>query len=261
MTGSRIPRLAELVFEGRNKDYGAFFLQKKYPRYLLISVLSGIVIVSLLVLIPFFYFYFEPVPFSNGDFIYDVEYYSMAVPPDDEINQLAQAFSRPVQESPQVPVVNDSIKPEEEKPIEEPPDDKQEVENAKKDSAAKAGGSGLGSGVGDDTGLAANIDVHPRFPGGDEARLNFLRQFIRYPDEALKKKIQGVVTVTFVVEPDGSLSRVDVVNRLGGGCDEEAMRVTKTMPRWEPAKRNGKSVRVVLRMHIVFQIPGQPRPR
>ncbi|MCX6280062.1 MAG: TonB family protein [Bacteroidetes bacterium] len=261
MMGDRKPSLTELVFEGRNKAYGAYYLRKKYFRNLLTSLLTGLLIIGLLVLLPFLYYVFEPPPLIDSDFMYEVEYYSMNMPPADEINKLANVYSKPIEESSQVPVVSDSIKPEEEKPIEEPPEQKQAVENAKEDSAAKAGGSGLGSGVGDDTGLASNIDVYPRFPGGDEARLWFLRKNIRYPDDALKNKIQGVVMVVFVVELDGSLSRVDVVNRLGGGCDEEAIRVTKTMPPWEPGKRNGQKVRVIVRMPIVFRIPGQPKLR
>jgi protein TonB len=261
MKGFGIPSLTDLAFEGRNKDYGAYFLIKKYHRHLLISAITGVGVVILLVFIPFFYYVFEPVPIIDADFMYEVEYYSMNMPPDDELNKLAQTFSKPIVEIPRAPVVTDSIVAEEEKPLEELPKEKQEVENPKEDSTAKEGGSGLGEGSGDDTGLATSIDVYPRFPGGDQARLYYLRQHIRYPEDALKKVIQGVVMVVFVVELDGTLSRVDVVNRLGGGCDEEAIRVTKTMPRWEPGKRNGRSVRVMVRMPIVFRIPGKPNPR
>jgi protein TonB len=63
--------------------------------------------------------------------------------------------------------------------------------------------------------------------------------------------------VVFVVEVDGSVSNVNVVNRIGGGCDEEAIRVAREMPRWEPGKRNGRAVRVMVRMPIVFRIPGK----
>jgi protein TonB len=257
MKRERAPGLTDLAFEGRNKEYGAFYIRKKYKRYLLISVICGLLVLSAIVFTPFFYYLFEPVPVIDGDFMYEVEYYSMAPPPDDEMDKLIQAFARPLQETLQVPVVSDSVAPEEEKPEKEIVEEKQEPENVKEDSMALKGGSGMGTGIGEDTGLASSVDVYPRFPGGDEARLYFLRKYIRYPEEALKKKIQGVVMVVFVVELDGSLSRVDVVNRLGGGCDEEAIRVTQTMPRWEPGKRNGRAVRVMVRMPIVFRIPGQ----
>ncbi len=259
MRRERAPGLTDLAFEGRNKEYGAFYIRKKYKRYLLVSVLCGLFVLLVVVFIPFFYYLFEPVPLIDGDFMYEVEYYSMSAPPDDEMNKLIQSFARPVPETNQIPVVSDSVVPEE-KPREEVEEEKQEPENAKVDSMAMKGGSGMGTGIGEDTGIASNFDVYPRFPGGDEARLYFLRKFIRYPEDALKKKIQGVVMVVFIVELDGSLSRVDVVNRLGGGCDEEAIRVTQTMPRWEPGKRNGKAVRVMVRMPIVFRIPGQGKP-
>lgn len=251
----KIPGLDDLAFEGRNKDYGAYEFRKKYPRYLLISLLSGTFIVLLSVLIPWIYYYFEPVPLIEGDLMFEVEYYSMSPPPDDQMNKLALALSKPAPEEPQIPVVKDSIT-EKQDPVEEPPEQKQENEKAKIDSSANPGGSGLGDGKGDDTGLATAIDVYPRYPGGDESRLYYLRKQIRYPDAALKNAIQGVVMVVFIVETDGTLSNIDVTKRIGAGCDEEAMRVTKEMPRWDPGKRNGRAVRVMVRMPIVFRIPG-----
>ena len=255
MTGTRIPNLDELAFEGRNKDYGAFELRRKYYRYLLVAAIVGSSIVSLLVLIPCLYFYFEPVPLIEGDMMYQVEYYDMSAPPDAD-PKLAQALSRPLPEEPQVPVVTDSVKPKEEKPVEDPPEQKKEVENAKVDSAAQPGGSGLGKGTGDDSGLTSAIDVYPRFPGGDEARLYFLRKNTHYPETAIKTLVQGVVMVVFIVEVDGTLSNVKVLQKIGGGCDEEAVRVTREMPHWDPGKRNGRAVRVLVRMPIVFRLPG-----
>ena len=257
MTSDRIPGLDELAFEGRNKAYGAYYLRKRYIRYLMISLVSGIIIVTLVVFISWFYYYFEPIPLIEGDLMYEVEYYSMSPPPDDETNKLVQSFSKPEQEIEQVPVVTDSIIPEKQKPVVEKVIEKPEERNTNTDSAAKPGGSGLGKGIGDDTGLATSIDVYPRYPGGDETRLYYLRKQVRYPDAAIKAVVQGVVMVVFVVEIDGSLSHIEVANRIGGGCDEEAIRVTREMPRWEPGKRNGRAVRVMVRMPIVFRIPGK----
>ena len=258
MKRDRQPELIDLAFEGRNKDYGAYDLRTKYPRYLLVSVIAGILIVSLVFIIPWLYYYFEPVPLIEGEMMYDVEYYTMSAPPDDEMNKLAQALSQPLPELAKIPVVSDSIIPQEEKVKDTPPVEEPVNEKAKVDSTANQGGSGLGSGIGDDTGLATAIDVFPRYPGGDESRLYYLRKNIRYPETALKGVIQGVVMVVFIVEPDGTLSNVEVAKRIGGGCDEEAIRVTKEMPRWEPGKRNGRAVRVMVRMPIVFRIPGRP---
>ncbi len=253
----KIPGLDELAFEGRNKAYGAYYLRKKYHRFLLISLLSGILIVSLAVFISWFSYYFEPLPLVEGDMMYQVEYYNMSPPPDEDANKLAQAFAKPVPQIEQIPVVTDSVQPEKQKPVEDPPVEKPDDPKLNTDSAAKPGSSGLGKGIGDDTGLATSIDVYPRYPGGDESRLYYLRKQVRYPEQALKALIQGVVMVVFVVEIDGSVSHIDVAKRIGGGCDEEAIRVTREMPRWEPGKRSGRAVRVMVRMPIVFRIPGK----
>ena len=109
------------------------------------------------------------------------------------------------------------------------------------DSSAKPGGSGQGKGIGEEAGPNSAIDVYPRFPGGDEARLYYLRLHVRYPEAAMKSLVQGVVMVVFIVEADGTVSSVEVPKKIGGGCDEEAIRVTKEMPRWEPGKRKGRA--------------------
>ncbi|MCK9421713.1 MAG: TonB family protein [Bacteroidales bacterium] len=259
MIVDRTKSLNDLAFEGRNKAYGAYYLRKMYTRYLGLSLGLGIIVLLLVVLLPFFYYYFEPVPLIEGDIMYDVEYYGMIPPPDEELNRMVQALSRPVQEVEQTPVVTDSVKPDESKPREILTEHEEIKEDQNKiDSLTKPGGSILGTGTGDDTGLATIIDVYPRFPGGDEARLYYLRQHVRYPEIALRGKIQGVVLVLFIIETDGSVSNVDVSKRIGGGCDEEAIRVTKEMPRWEPGKRTGRAVRVMVRMPIVFRMPGKP---
>jgi protein TonB len=181
----------------------------------------------------------------------------MSAPPEDDMNKIARSFAKPVPEVEQAPVVTDSVIPEKVVPKEEKPEEKPEDMAVNKDTAAVEGGSGLGTGVGTDTGIASAVDVFPRYPGGDESRLYFLRKNVRYPDGAIKALVQGVVMVVFVVEVDGSISNVSVAKRIGGGCDEEAIRVTKEMPRWEPGKRNGRAVRVMVRMPIVFRIPGK----
>ena len=211
--------LDELAFKGRNKAYGAYDMRRKYIRTLLISTIIGMFVVILFVLTPWVYFYFEPVQLNEGDVVYEVEYYDMSPPPDQDLNKLAQSLSQPIPDEPQVPVVKDTVIPEKEKPVENPPEEKKETPVVKADSAGKPGGAGA-EGTGDETGLYTAIDVYPRFPGGDEARLYFLRQHIRYPEAALKNQIQGVVMVVFVVELDGSVSNVTVTQKVGGGCDE-----------------------------------------
>lgn len=98
------------------------------------------------------------------------------------------------------------------------------------------------------------VEDMPTFPGGDEARIRFLAENIRYPQMARESGIQGTVFVTFVVERDGSVTDVRVLRGIGGGCDEEAVRVIKSMPKWNPGKQRGRAVRVQFNMPIRFTL-------
>ncbi len=98
------------------------------------------------------------------------------------------------------------------------------------------------------------VDDMPSFPGGDEARIRFITENIKYPELARKKGIQGRVFVTFVIEKDGQISNVKVIRGIGSGCDEEAVRVISMMPKWKPGMQNGKTVRVQFNMPIKFAL-------
>ncbi len=99
-----------------------------------------------------------------------------------------------------------------------------------------------------------NVEVLPSFPGGLEAFGKFLGQNLRYPDVAKKVNIQGRVFCQFVVEKDGSLTNINVVRGIGGGCDEEAVRVLAISPKWMPGKQNGEVVRVSYTIPIFFSL-------
>lgn len=98
------------------------------------------------------------------------------------------------------------------------------------------------------------VDTPPFFPGGDDARIQFLSENINYPDSARIKGIEGTVLATFVVERDGTLSDVKILKGIGGGCDEEVLRVIKAMPRWNPGIQRGKPVRVQFNMPLKFSL-------
>ena len=102
------------------------------------------------------------------------------------------------------------------------------------------------------------VDVMPEFPGGVNALISHVGQNVIYPAEAMEKEIQGRVFVGFVVEKDGSISNVKVLKGIGGGCDEEAVRVISSMPKWKPGKQKGKPVRVNYQIPIVFKL-GNPQ--
>ena len=94
----------------------------------------------------------------------------------------------------------------------------------------------------------------PKFPGGEQAMIKFVAENINYPQEAKDKEIAGRVFVSFVVEKDGSVDEVKVMRGIGGGCDEEVVRVVKAMPKWKPGKQAGKPVRVNYMMPFNFKL-------
>lgn len=106
----------------------------------------------------------------------------------------------------------------------------------------------------DKNGVYPVVEQQPEYTGGDEARIKFMVENIKYPEEAKKAGIQGKVFVTFVIQADGAVTDVKVLRGIGGGCDEEAVRVVKMMPNWIPGKEQGKNVAVQFNLPIKFRL-------
>jgi protein TonB len=98
------------------------------------------------------------------------------------------------------------------------------------------------------------VEDPPQFPGGEEELFKYLGKSIQYPPMAKDAGVSGVVYVTFVVNEDGSISDVEVLRGIGAGCDKEAIRVVKNMPKWKPGKQRGKSVKVQFNLPIRFTL-------
>jgi periplasmic protein TonB len=98
------------------------------------------------------------------------------------------------------------------------------------------------------------VESMPEFPGGEAALHQYLAENIKYPQMAKESGIQGRVFVTFVVERDGKVTDVKVLRGIGGGCDEEAIRVVQNMPKWAPGKQRGKPVRVQFNLPVKFTL-------
>ncbi len=100
--------------------------------------------------------------------------------------------------------------------------------------------------------LKTNIETMPSFPGGQEEMYRFIFTNIKYPVQARKKNISGTVILQYIVAKDGDLENVKVVRGIGGGCDEEAMRVVNLMPKWNPGVSDGIPVDVTFTLPIKF---------
>ena len=98
------------------------------------------------------------------------------------------------------------------------------------------------------------VEKAPVYSGGMNALINFLATNIEYPEEAKEKGIQGRVFLNFIVEKDGSIDSVKVLHGIGGGCDEEAVRVVSSMPNWSPGIQRDQPVRVSYNLPIKFTL-------
>lgn len=98
------------------------------------------------------------------------------------------------------------------------------------------------------------VEKKPEFPGGQSAMLKFMYDNIIYPEIARENGIMGVVVIKFVVEKDGSISGAEIVKDVGGGCGAEAMRVLTTMPNWNPGIQNQIPVRASFILPIKFEL-------
>ena len=98
------------------------------------------------------------------------------------------------------------------------------------------------------------VEEMPHFPGGPAALQAFLSSNTKYPVVAQENGVQGRVIVSFVVERDGSITDVKVVRSVDPSLDREATRVVKSMPRWSPGKQNGSAVRVKYTVPVVFRL-------
>jgi protein TonB len=246
----------EIVFENRNKEYGAYALRTAYKKRMTIAVSISLTVLLLAVTFPLIAGYMNKTRYVKigGDdiTIFDVPPETDAPPPPPppppppEVLEQKVRFTAPV-------VVSDSIDnndalnqdiignnqntpppPEDTLVVIEKPDDIKIIEIKPPPFIV--------------------VEEMPNYPGGDEARIKFISENVVYPVIARESNTQGTVYVTFVVEADGSITEVKILRGIGSGCDEEAMRVVKMMPKWNAGRQSGKSVRVQFNLPIKFTL-------
>lgn len=246
----------EIVFRNRNKEYGAYEMRKKYNRFMTRSLIISCTILVLSVLIPFLIF--KQTYSANEEKTVTAEMTNMDKPKEDNappppppppeatVEQKAK-FVAPVvvtdttettdinQDDLNQTTVNTNVNT----------DDEIVVDDSDKDKVIEEVV---------ETPIFTVVEEMPSFPGGDEARIKFLTENIKYPQMAKESGIQGTVYVTFVVDEKGRVTDVRVLRGIGGGCDEEAIRVVKLMPSWNAGKQSGKAVRVQFNMPIKFTL-------
>ncbi len=102
------------------------------------------------------------------------------------------------------------------------------------------------------------VQKQPQFPGGIQAMYKFLGENIKYPEAAVKAKVQGKVFLRFVVTKEGEIKDIDILKGMGFGTEEEAIRVLSKMPRWTPGQQDGNAINVRFNLPIAFELDGKP---
>jgi len=102
--------------------------------------------------------------------------------------------------------------------------------------------------------LYTKADKGPYYIGGKPALEKFLKTNLKYPDEALTAKKTGVVEVSFIIETSGAITNIQISQGIGYGCDEEAKRLIRKMPKWLPGSVGGKTVRILQKISIKFPL-------
>jgi protein TonB len=153
------------------------------------------------------------------------------------------------------------IKPDQEVPDDDPPPPQEEMKDKDPGTKTEEGredgvdASLTEGGDGDANEILTFAEQMPEFAGGTEEMYKYLGKNIMYPPNARENSVEGKVVLTFVVGSDGKISQIEQVGKkLGWGCDEEAIRVVKSMPAWTPGKQNGKAVTVKFTLPIRFQL-------
>ncbi len=264
--------LEDLIFAGRNKEYGAYFLRQVYSKTARTSALIGVAVVTLGLAGPMLYSKYKPLEEKKKVTLANPM--DVPPPPMDETQPPPPPPPPPPPEAPK-PVsttkfLPPEIKPDEEVKQEEPPPTQETLKDAQASNETVVGDPNATEVVIDPNEGKAKVEVvevkpveeqiftvveqQASFPGGTEALAKFLTKNLKYPPEAQRANVQGKVFMSFVVSPDGSISDVNVMKGLGFGCDQEAQRVVKSMPKWAPGKQSGRAVKSRFTLPITFQL-------
>ncbi len=238
--------LTEIVFENRNKDYGAYFLRKKYARYLLVSfsVVLFLILIFAGYSIAYKFYSFKPVNMPRG-VVYEPTFIS-----EEDIQAPELPEKKPqdpvVEKLNETPVVSDSVQNTAKKEI----DKKEEQKQNEEQQDSSSGGSpqqGVANGE-----ITVPIQRMPEFPGGEAALASFIQTNIRLNAIPRNQRVKGIVVVSFKVQRDGRIGDIKVVRSLTPELDRECMRVVSMMPLWRPAISGGRAIDLTHNLPFTF---------
>ena len=264
----------DLVFEGRNKEYGAYVLRKDTGKRNVKSMLLVFAVIIAIMAAVVAKVAIENAFPKKVAMETDVELSKLAqkkeakvekkAPVKVEEQKVVEKVKSSVKFTPPVIKKNSEVKPEEElKSQEDLNKTKTAIGSFDVKGNDEAGGEVLKAKEviaqpeppkEEETKVFDVVEVMPSFPGGQAALFEWLSKNIKYPVVAEENGVQGRVIVTFVVERNGSITDVQVVKSVDPSLDKEAVRVVKAMPHWIPGKQNGSAVRVKFTVPVTFRL-------
>ncbi|HXB35810.1 MAG TPA: TonB family protein [Puia sp.] len=263
----------DIIFEGRNKEYGAYDLRKTYNKRL-IKAIIGMAVIILLLFGGYFLSNLKGGPAKKAQVVDDVQLEDVSQKKDEPPPPPPPKVEPPKVEmakfTPPKIVPDKEVKPEEKPPEQEKLEDTKigavNQEGIKDDGITAPPVSDAGKGVveapkkddEDYDKTFTKVEIESNFPGGDAMWLRYLNKNLRYPDDAVNNEIQGTVYVQFIVDKEGNVSDVQAISGPDqGGLREEAVRVIKKSGHWNPAIQNGRQVKSYKKQPIVFKLESQ----
>ncbi|GAB3823071.1 energy transducer TonB [Pontibacter rugosus] len=264
--------LDDIVFEGRNRAYGAFLLRKLYNKHITVAAIVAILLFALFLSIPLIA---KLIQGEEEEQVVEriVTEVDLAPPPPlDEATPPPPPPPPPDLPPPPPPVratvkyTPPVVKRDNEVVEEEEIPDVEVLTEIDAGVKTVEGSKNAPLDLGDIDGTSdvvaevveekpyTYVEQMPTFPGGESEMLKYLGKNIRYPAVAQRAGVEGLVVLSFVVGRTGEISEIQVIKNLGAGTDEEAMRVVKSMPKWTPGKQNGRAVPVRYTLPVRFAI-------
>lgn len=258
------PDFDNVVFEDRNKAYGAFYLRKFYNNSILIGFLISAFIFSAALSAPLALTYFKDK--EEGEKVEDVivvDMVNVETPPEPEVEEIILPEKPPQVDVATIKNLELEIKKDEEVNNENPPPKVDEF-NGKQSGEQTKNGTQTTAAVPPPTPVKIETQEPPKietwapempeFPGGPTGFLNFIGQNTKYTPAAEDNGIEGTIRVSFVVNTDGTVTDVKIVKGLGYGLDEQVLKAFKKMPKWKPARKGGKDVPLRMTSPVVFTL-------
>jgi periplasmic protein TonB len=257
------PNRNEIVFEGRNREYGAYQIRRDYTRTIALTI-GGVALAAALLFGTKKLFDLKAASDSDKEVKLENVQIDLTPPPVDEKEP-------PPPPPPPPPPVVETVKfvppvIKEDAHEDEPPPPQEKLNDTQVSTQTQEGTGDDNVIVPTETGngpveekapeIFTIVEEMPEFPGGAAAMMKYIQNTMQYPQMEREAGIQGKCYIKFVVEMDGSIGAAEILKGVpgGAGLDKEALRVVRSMPKWKPGKNNGKPARVYFNLPISFKM-------